>query len=360
MKPPSGGLFFGTKKCIMFYRVFVIILGMILLASCTEQKIEVVPAFYYWKNNTSTLSPTEQAALSELGTKKLYVKFFEVEPDAEIKAIPTAKTSLKIGKVDQEIEIIPSVFIRNEVFKNIATSYLDTLADKLLFLVDKYQKEKFSNLSSDYQELQIDCDWTGSTKEKYFYLLKKIKEKSKKKLSCTLRLYPYKYPDKMGVPPVDRAMLMCYNLIGPLENEHKNSILDLKELKPYLVGNKPYKIPLDIALPIFSWLQLYQYNRFVGLIRPKNNNFDDFLEPVDALWYLVKKDTVLGNTYLRIGDKIKYEAVDSTVLNEAIGILKKSLKLKGATTIALFHLDENNLNNYSYETLRHYYTTFAD
>mgnify|MGYP001087413830 CR=1 FL=1 len=344
----------------MFYRVFIIVLGVILLASCTEQKVEVIPAFYYWKNKARKLSLAEQQALTTLGTKKLYVKFFEVESDADIDVIPTAKTSLKLETAQSEIEIIPTIFVRNEIFKQLTEPRLDSLAGQILKLVDKYYKEKYAVIAANYQELQIDCDWTSTTKEKYFYLLKRLKERSKKKLSCTLRLYPYKYPDKMGLPPVDRAMLMCYNLIGPLENKHKNSILDLKELKPYLVANKPYKIPLDIALPIFSWMQVYQYNRFVGLLRVSNTHFDDFLQKVDGLWSVVKKDTVIGNTYLRIGDKIKYEAVDSTILNEAISVLKKSLALKGTTTIALFHLDENNLNNYKHETLHHFYNTFAD
>ena len=118
----------------------------------------------------------------------------------------------------------------------------------------------------DFNEIQIDCDWTKYSKEKYFYLLKKIKELSDKKLSCTLRLYPYKYPDIMGVPPVDKATLMCYNLIKPLSQQNKNSILDIEELKKYLNEKKSSPLHLDIVLPTFYWTQLYQNNQFVQLL----------------------------------------------------------------------------------------------
>ena len=44
----------------------------------------------------------------------------------------------------------------------------------IVFLIDKYSKERFSNIDNgNFKEIQIDCDWTKSTKDKYFYLLKK-------------------------------------------------------------------------------------------------------------------------------------------------------------------------------------------
>ncbi|MBK7469002.1 MAG: hypothetical protein IPJ43_20660 [Saprospiraceae bacterium] len=63
---------------------------------------------------------------------------------------------------------------------------------------------------------------------KLFLFPTKLKSISDKEISATLRLYPYKYTDNMGVPPVDKVMLMCYNLLNPLENLKQNSILDLK------------------------------------------------------------------------------------------------------------------------------------
>lgn len=111
----------------------------------------------------------------------------------------------------------------------------------------------------EFGEIQIDCDWTLKTKVNYFAFLNALKKISHKTISCTLRLYPFKYPEIMGTPPVDKATLMCYNLTKPLESENKNSILDNNELRSYLKNTEKYPIHLDIALPLFS--MMYQNGR---------------------------------------------------------------------------------------------------
>lgn len=334
-------------------------LFLFLLAACQKQVPTTERALYYWKNTTNSLTGEEKQALTNLGVQKLYVKFFELESNAEYKVVPTAKTHLKLDESLLAVEIVPTIFVRNEVFKTIPTSFIDSLAGKMLQLTDKYYKEKFGDASAAYQELQIDCDWTAKTKDMYFALLKALKKQSKKRISCTLRLYPYKYPDKMGIPPVHKVMLMCYNLIGPLENEHKNSILSIEELVPYLKGTKDYPLPIDIALPVFSWMQVYQYDRFVGLLIPPDAKFDTYLEAENDLWFRVKKDTVIGHLYLRTGDRIKNESISDKILEEAALQLKKYIKLKKPTTIAFFHLDESHINKDNYENLNRLYATFT-
>jgi hypothetical protein len=243
------------------------------------------------------------------------------------------------------------------LWKNVDAAFCSELAEKIIRLVAAMHKDNFPKTT--YQEFQIDCDWTPSTKALYFELLKALKTKANKRISCTLRLYPYKYPDKMGVPPVDRAMLMCYNLIGPLENLNKNSILDLAELKPYLNHTKAYPLPLDVALPIFSWLHLYQNERFAGLITPKDKSIENLLTKKSELWYEFNCDTVLGDYYLRKGDRAKYEKISAELVDEAIKILRKKLIFKDNYSIALFHLDDANLKQYNHETINNFFTAFS-
>ena len=332
---------------------------LLLLVSCEKQPIKIERALYYWKSTPYRLEAQEQESIEQMRVEKLYVKFFEIEPDATYKAIPTAKTHLKMDVPSMTVEIIPTIFIRNEVFKIITNTFIDSLAGKIIKLTDKYYKEKLGYSANTYKELQIDCDWTATTKNAYFALLKALKNQTSKKISCTLRLYPYKYPDKMGVPPVDKAMLMCYNLIAPLENEHKNTILSLEELVPYLKGTKAYPLPIDIALPVFSWLQVYQYNRFVGLLTPPDSKIEAYLQAEDALWFRVTKDTTIGHLYLRVGDRVKNEQVSEKVLEEAAAALKKYIKFKNPTTIAFFHLDESHINKENYENLNRVYSVFT-
>ena len=233
------------------------------------------------------------------------------------------------------------------------------MADDIVFLIDKRSKEKFAEVKVN-DEIQIDCDWTKSTKDKYFYLLKKIKEKSKKQISCTLRLYPYKYPDIMGVPPVDKATLMCYNLVQPLTQKDKNSILDIKELKSYLNKKRSYPVHLDIALPVFSWSQLYQNNYFQELVNISSVELKTFAKEIKPMWFEVEKDTSLDwGSYYRIGDQIKCEEVSTETLQEAIAIIKENVELDKTTTITLFDIDDSTFKKYTDEEISSFYTAFS-
>ena len=341
---------------------------MLCVSSCIKEEPRAVHAFYYWKNNQYGFSGQEEALMRSTKTEKLYVKFFEVSPDLLFTAIPTAKTKLKPSydryerkkdSIQMELEIIPTVFIKTEALLNLSKPKLDSLADNIVFLVGKYyQRFEHQKRTKGWEEIQLDCDWTVNTKENYFYLLKKVKEFSKKKISCTLRLYPYKYANKMGVPPVDRAMLMCYNLISPLGKENKDSILYLKELKAYLKGVENYPLALDIALPIFYWMQLYQNQSFVGLLPPAEVDLLSDLKEMKPMWYRVTKDRVVGTHYLREGDDLKIERLSAEEIIGAIALIEKYISLSGETTIALFHLDDNNLKNFDNESINSFYSSF--
>jgi hypothetical protein len=163
----------------------------------------------------------------------------------------------------------------------------------------------------------------------------------------------------MGVPPVEKVTLMCYNLLNPLENPSKNSILDLSELKNYLKGSRTYSKHLDIALPIYSWAQVYHNEHFSAVLYTDTKQLKTILKQDKPLWYSVIKDTVINNTYLRIGDKIKYEEIDAEKIKSTIALLKQHIKFDKNTTVTLFHLDENQLNNFTYENLSDFYTDFS-
>ena len=327
------------------------------LFSCQEDHkvAHATKAFYYWKNNEWNFEPEEQRAIESLGAKKLYIKFFEVEHNEFMGDYPTAKTNLNLHTYDS-LTVVPSVYLRNEVFLKTTKGRLDTLADNVNFLILKYSGE----LKDQITEYQMDCDWTPKSRDNYFYFLKKLKGISAKKISCTLCLYPYKYPEKMGIPPVDRATLMCYNLINPLTDHTKNSILDLDELKAYVKGVKEYDLPLDVALPIYSWMQVYQNNQFSTVTYDDCKTLkNSVMKPDKPLWYVVTKDTTVNNIYLRIGDRIKYEEITAEKVNNAIDILKQNVPFGDSITVTLFHLDQNQLSNYSNEDLSGFYSRFT-
>jgi hypothetical protein len=340
----------------------------IVFWSCSnkENKIENVErAFYYWKSS-SYFDDESVKGINKLKVKKIYYKLFEVDYNEAMGNFPYQKNypNYYTFRDLDSVNVVPTVFIRNEIFQYNDEKSLDKLADNIVFLIDKHHKESYYNSQEkiifEYSEIQIDCDWTKSTKDKYFYLLKKIKELSKKQISCTLRLYPYKYPDIMGIPPVDKAMLMCYNLIKPLSNKTKNSILDLDELKSYLNKRTSYPIHLDVVLPVFYWTQWYQNDRFSGLLNINSSDIKTFTKEVKPMWYEVTKDTTYNyKNYFRIGDQIKCEEVDSKKIMEAISIIKNNVELDKNTTISLFDLGESTFKKYSNEEISSFYSSFS-
>lgn len=334
-----------------------------------SQDTPVNRGFYYWKNTTYYLSEDEENLLTSVSAEKLYVKFFEVAKDELFGAVPEAKTELnmydysyledpKKRDVMVNLQVIPTVFVRNDALKGKTATELDTLADNIVFLVNKYFDERFESIVGGLQEIQIDCDWTPTTKDNYFHLLKSIKRISGKTLSCTLRLYPYKYSDKMGVPPVDKATLMCYNLINPLAFENKNSILENEELEAYLKGVKNYPLHLDVVLPVYSWLLAYQNKQFAGIVDMEQEELRSFTKSVSPMWLEVTEEFTAGNLFLRPGDLLKYEDVSEETIRKTIELLRKYITFGENTTISLFHLDIPELQQYDYETLNSFYTDF--
>ncbi len=347
-------------------KILVLVWFSAFLFSCkNDNKVERVErAFYYWKGNS--LGQENLGQIKKLKLNKLYVKLFEVDYSEARGNFPFEKNRPRYYDFKEldSLEVVPTIYIKNGIFQYNDEKSLDKLADNIVFLINKYSTEvDYSDRKEqvfNYNEIQIDCDWTKSTKDKYFYLLKKIKVLSKKELSCTLRLYPYKYPDIMGVPPVDKATLMCYNLIKPLSQKDKNSILDIEELKKYLNKKKSYPVHLDIALPTFYWTQLYQNNRFAQLVNLSTNEVKSFAKNTKPLWYQVEKDTSINyETYLKMGDQLKCEDVSTNTINEAIAIVKKNVKLDKQTTISLFDLDSSTFTQYTNEEISGFYNSFT-
>jgi hypothetical protein len=163
----------------------------------------------------------------------------------------------------------------------------------------------------------------------------------------------------MGVPPVDKVTLMCYNLLSPLQNHTKNTILDLQELESYLKNVKKYPVHLDVALPIYSWMQVYQNERFSDVIYTDNQQVKKVLKSIKPLWFEVTTDTVVNETYLRRGDQVKFEEITAEKIQQAIVILKKHIDFDKQTTVTLFHLDSQQLNNYSHEEIARFFTDFS-
>ncbi len=359
------------KKILLVLSFLCIVFIGFFLSPFQHQNQAPTRAFYYWKNYDDFWF--ESDIIDTLQVRKLYVKYFEVDYDPDLGPVPKAKTELTMSRTkwdyeqDKEVlspyaklNIVPTVFILNSVFKEPDLNTRE-MAKNILFLVLKKFEENMEGFSCP-KEIQIDCDWTESTKLFYLRFLRELKQEMRKnaslentQLSATLRLYAYKFPDRMGVLPVDRAMLMCYNLLTPRESGNRNSILDIQELKKYLEGADDYPIALDVALPTYSNVQVFQNKQFKSLFYEEDSTFLSYLKPLKPPFYLISKDTLVDEVYLRKGDHLKVERVSAKQIREAIDVINQEVYFRDRPTMALFHLDSDELRKYTHEELVGFY-----
>ena len=359
------------KKILLVLSFFCILIIGFFLNPFQHQNQAPIRAFYYWKNYDDFWFESE--IIDTLQVRKLYVKYFEVDYDSDLGPVPVSKTELTMSRTkwdyehDKEVlsphaklSIVPTVFILNSVFKEPDLNTRE-MAKNILFLVLKKYEENMEGFSCP-KEIQIDCDWTESTKQVYLLFLRELKQEMRKnaslentELSATLRLYAYKFPNRMGVLPVDRAMLMCYNLLTPRESGNRNSILDIQELKKYLEGADDYPVALDVALPTYSNVQVFQNKQFKSLFYEEDSTFLSYLKPLKPPFYLISKDTLVDDVYLRKGDHLKVERVSAKQIREAIDVINREVYFKDRPTMALFHLDSDELRKYTHEELVGFY-----
>jgi hypothetical protein len=323
-----------------------------------KQQRFIEPGFYYWKTDYK-LNDFEKGQLDLLKIKTLYIRFFDIGWDENLKKeLPAGQIQFSENP-DTSLMIIPTVFITNESIKRLDSSLVPELAKNIINLVEK----TCSSVSiHKIPEVQIDCDWTAVSKGNYFYLLKEIKKHSflkNKKLSATIRLYQLKYSAKAGIPPADKGLLMCYNM-GNLKNPATdNSIIETAELKKYINSLSVYPLSMDIALPLFEWKVLFRNNNYAGLIQSlpddslKNNST---VKQSGNRYSFTQNANISGYTFLA-GDMLRDEKSDyNEVLaaaKEIAGHLKNTQK-----RVVFYRLDSVILKKYTSHELQTIFNCF--
>ena len=302
-----------------------------------NDETKIVRSFYHWKKDF-TLNQEQNETLNKLNIRELYVHYFDIIWDGYA-AVPTAEVSIN---QESSFEIKPVVYITTAVFENIDSSAIKELASKTA------DKIKILHGNEVIEEVQFDCDWTANIKEKYFYFLTEIDQYFDSTIiSSTIRLYQYKYPELAGIPPVDKGLLMYYNMGEITSHREKNSILNNDEGRKYL-GYNDYPLKIDIALPNFSWILLFQsgdFKQICGQLNESDLKDKVVFKQIQENKFMIKKDTVIGNTYFRFGDELRLEKSEQTELLEAAKLLKTELNQKH-TRIIFYDLQPNITTDY--------------
>ncbi len=254
------------------------ILAVMLLAaaSCAQRGELPAPAnaVYWWKTVWSPDS-AEYGFIARHKIEKIYMRFFDVVP-ATNSTTPQPVATIKINAPTANLKIIPTVFITESCMNLNIDKMPKMLAYRVLQMCE-------TNDIVDVDEIQIDCDWTSSSQQKYFDFLSRLREILHGKgirLSATIRMHQL----RMAPPPVDYGTLMVYNTASltqlPLRT---NPILSYSDALPYIKNIKNYDLALCAAYPDFSYNLLYSDNLALRAI-------------------LYNEDTADSSKYRRISD----------------------------------------------------------
>ncbi|MCH5716362.1 hypothetical protein [Niabella hibiscisoli] len=332
---------------------FLFLMILLPLLSCKQNSRNIEPAAYYWKSQFNP-GEFEKKRLDSLQVQTLYIKLFDIAwNSATIQALPVAKLFTRDTAYLRSKKIIPTVFITNEVFYKLDSTGVKSLAGNTGSLIQKYV-----SLYSLHHvpEVQIDCDWTKSTRDKYFYFLNEIKALSiAPLLSATIRLHQVKYTSSSGVPPVDKGLLMCYNMGNLQKEKTANSIIDPEEFGKYQSSIETYPLPLDIGLPLFDWYVLFRDHQYAGLFSSIPIEILNTFEKENKQVFKVMRDTIVNERSLKAGDLLRYENSPVGAINNMVDQLNKTLTTKNLH-VALYHCDSTILSKYLLHDLENFYS----
>ena len=148
--------------------------GFIGLSCCQflPPKREAALSFYYWKQTPmgwnedtgdyETPNDFSPPAFSHLGAKRVYVKFFDIDWRVGNGAYPRQR--FEAIKPLPTLDLVPTFYILNRVFEKSDSSDIENLAAHIVKVV-----------GVKYSEIQMDCDWTATTRDAYFQYLKTLR-----------------------------------------------------------------------------------------------------------------------------------------------------------------------------------------
>lgn len=238
--------------------VVCFLLSMGLTLSCSKPKPmpTTMRSVYYW-STTLNMDSVKTAFMRNYDISLMYIRYFDVVADQSGRAVPNA--TLKFATdVPQGIDIVPTVFVMPECLRQ-DRSRLASLIVKRVVQMNE------TNDVYNVKEIQIDCDWTQSTRQLYAEFMQAMMRECHSrhlKLSSTIRLHQL----AQTPPPADRGVLMMYNTGDATDIRCHKPILDMHDAAPYLPRLNDYKLKLSTAYPIFTWRILFRGGRFVGFI----------------------------------------------------------------------------------------------
>jgi hypothetical protein len=335
------------------YRLLLLIPILVLL-SCARKEPVVQRGAYYWKTSarwTSQDSVRSQA----IGLDKIYCRYFDVDV-ANGKILPVAPIQ-DITRISAHLAVTPVVYITIDALKSMDTAALPAMALKIVNMVQRMHAHTGQKLG----ELQIDCDWTAASRDRYFQLLKEIKQLFPGTLSATVRLHQVKFVEKTGVPPVDRGLLMFYNMGHPGLTGNRSAIIDNDIVNSYTQTLGSYPLALDYAFPLFSWGVLFRNHKMVGLIRATTGQDlrkSSILRQSSANQWDAVRSGMIGGVAIRQGDQIRLDESEPSVVLQAVRRTVAQGRFDRSTTVSFFSWDSTQMEQFGIKNMMRIYESF--
>ena len=235
----------------------------ILLASCSGRHDSgTTRSIYYW-STAFAVDSAKRTFLSEHNISRIYVRYFDVVASPE-GGFPHPNATIRIDSVPASLEqeIVPVVFVMPDA--------LDCDRQQLASMIlSRVKQMSETHGMGQLKELQIDCDWTTSTRQRFFDLMAHLKQLTETEgitLSSTIRLHQL----AGDPPPADRGVLMVYNTGDMRDLSKEKPILDPNDVKPYIRYLKKFKLPLATAYPIYRWELLFRNGKFVDIVHDRD------------------------------------------------------------------------------------------
>lgn len=308
---------------------------------------------YYWKT-VFHLDSADIAFIKKHDIRRIYLRMFDVSEEKfafsiDEKTVPNA--SVKVDYPENYLledslsdkEFVPVVYVTLNALKAMK-GYEGVLARNI---VTRVRNMCEYNGIPNVNELQLDCDWTKSTEKSYFALCDSVKLGIAElqlpwRLSSTIRLHQL----SSDVPPVDNGILMVYNTGSFNDPDAANSIIDSKDVEPYLKYLSDYPLHLDVAYPTYSWQLLFRKRQFIGLLDGLDLTDTTQFSSRGGNVFVAKRDIPYNDRLILKSDMVRQETSEF----EDISIVKRMIESKLSHRIhsnILYHLDSKNLSNYS-------------
>jgi hypothetical protein len=318
---------------------------LFLVFSCRQQEKPTI-SFYYWKT-IFRLSPKEKSTLSENEVQKLYIRYFDIDLNSKTQE-PFPRSPIRFEDKTIGFEIVPVIYIKNNVMlkKNLD---IPDLARK----TNRFIQQINAKNGISIQEIQIDCDWTLNSQDNYLNFINEFKKVSNKKLTATIRLHQIKYFRKTKIPNVDHGVLMYYNM-GKIASDSLNSIYDRTIASHYLSSLENYPLPINIALPIYSWFIHIREGKIIGLVNKMDVHSlkkDSSFVRTKNNWFKVRKSNYKKGIYYKANDLLKPEIITNAELLEMANDLEKNTT-QNPKEIIFYDLDEFNIKNHDNDVFK--------